>query len=420
MRPYGDGVRVLVDARALNGSGLGRHIRSFLDGLLVDRRFSDVHLLGDRRVLEEFVGARGTAPRVRITDWHTALYSPGYQLAWLFDRRKRALTADAFFFPHYDAPFFLPERSIVVVHDLIHFRVPEAFSAWRRAAAGVLLQRVASRAAHVIVPSHATRRDLEERLPAVEGKISVIPLGFDAGFVTAQPASAEATAFARSLGPFLLCVGNRKAHKNLVAAVETLARLRAVRASLRLVVVGAWFPDWEPVRQRAAELGVEEAIVEPGAVDDDALRALYLHCDAFLFPSLYEGLGLPVLEAMAYGAPVVASDRSSIPELVGDAGLLVEPSDPDAVAGAVLRLWNEPELRARLAAKGRQRSSAFVLSHAPRRVADLLHAVAAAPHGELRRGWRQGIDLWPHGEAPAPSSAPAEPFAVLRAGSTRS
>jgi glycosyltransferase involved in cell wall biosynthesis len=236
----------------------------------------------------------------------------------------------------------------------------------------VLLRRAVQGAGRVLVTSQSTRRDLLERFPGCGSKLGVIPLGVSPFF--AGPA--EDPSLERIGGPYLLCVGNRKPHKNLVAAVETLALLRAEAPELRLAVAGEVYRGWDEVLRRAGELGVRDRVVEVAGASDGELRSLYAGCEALLFPSLYEGFGLPALEAMAAGAPVVASDRSSLPEVVGDAGLLADPEDPAAMAEAVRRLRRDPELRARLVRRGRERAASYTWERTARETADVLLRVA--------------------------------------------
>ncbi len=366
---------MVVDARALGSSGIGRYLREVLARMLADPRFAPVTLLGAPDELRAFVAGQGGEERVRVESYPHGFYSPGAHLHWVARRASAAARADVTFFPHYDAPFLrFPRRSVVTVHDLIHFRFPGVFPAWKRALAGRVLDRVVARAAHLLTVSEATRRDLVERCPAAAAKTGVVPNGVTPFFHAAGPG--ESVGPPPVPGPFLLCVGNRKPHKNVRAAVDVLARLRRERPELRLVVVGRRFERSDEVTARAEECGVRDALVELDEVDDRTLRGLYRACEVFLFPSLYEGFGLPVLEAMACGAPVVASDRSSVPEVVGDAGLLADPLDADAMAGAVRRLQSDPALRAEMVTRGHRRASMFTWDRSAALTLDVLHRVA--------------------------------------------
>jgi glycosyltransferase involved in cell wall biosynthesis len=380
-----EGLSILVDARGLAGSGIGRYTSEILTALLADPRFGRISLLGQLPALRDFCEAHDGADRATLLSYPYGYYSPAAHLAWLRMRAAGEARADVAFFPHYDTPLLaFPTRSVVTVHDLIHFKVPDAFSGWRRNAASVVLRRGVTRATRVITGSESTRRDLVERIPEVEDRIDLVPYGvsdvFRAGAVGAR---AGGGASIRPSAPYLLCVGNRKPHKNLVAAVETLGRLRDSRPELKLVFVGKSYDGWDAVLARAEELGVRDRLVEHEGVSDDQLRELYQGCEVLLFLSLYEGFGLPVVEAMGCGAPVIASNRSAIPEAVGGAGILVSPDDYDAIAAAVTKLAGEPALRRELVRKGLQRAAGFTWAAAARQTAEILHAVATA--GSPRR-----------------------------------
>ena len=371
---------MVADARGLRVSGIGRYLREILQVLFLDTRISRVRLLGEPGALRDFCGSTAGGEKGEVVPYPYGFYSPRAQAAWLGLRTSGAARADVAFYPHYDVPLVgLPSRSVVTVQDLIHFKVPEAFSPWRRRAAGALLHRAVWGSGRVLVSSESTRRDLEERFRGCGSRIDTIPLGVSPFFSVPEGGDPGPMPLSGIGGdPYLLCVGNRKPHKNLAVAVEVLARLRDQISGVRLVIAGEVFRGWEDVERRAEALGVRERIVAVEGISDSELRALYARCEALLFPSLYEGFGLPVLEAMGCGAPVVASNRSSVPEVVGDAGVLVDPEDPRAMADAVLRLRREPGLRDELVRRGRIRATRFPWERTARDTVDVLCRVAGA------------------------------------------
>jgi glycosyltransferase involved in cell wall biosynthesis len=299
-------------------------------------------------------------------------------------RARGAAAADVAFFPHFDAPLALmPARSVVTIHDLIHFQLPEAFPAWRRAAAGWVLASVVKRAARIITVSACTRSDLVARLQAAAAKTVVIPNGVSESFLTMEPGSTPLEPH-RSLRPYLLCVGNRKPHKNHAVVLEALRILRndPRSANLRLVVVGKRFALRDDLAEGAARMGIEGGLVTMADADDDQLRSLYANCEAFVFPSLYEGFGLPVLEAMACGAPVIASNRSAVPEVAGDAAILVDPTDADAIALAVKTVLTDTRRRDWLVKAGQERVRSFSWARSASRTADVLYSVAAGSNNQ--------------------------------------
>ena len=368
---------VLVDARGLHLSGIGRYLREVLLRLLQDERFGRFRMLGDPAQLEAFARGAGASGRVEILAASPSFYGPGVHARMAYLSMRGALRADVAFFPHYDVPPVGPLPPLVLtVHDLSHFVLRDLFPAHKRALAWRLMRRAVGRARIVMTDAESTRRDLLERIPTAGARVRVVPLGVGDSFVQPSPASLAA--------PYLLCVGNRKPHKNLVGAVEVFARLRPSHPGLRLVLVGPSYADGDPVRRLAEERGVGSAVEDLGAVSDERLQALYAGAACFVFPSRYEGFGLPVLEAMAAGAPVVASDRASVPEVVGDAGLLADPDDPGAFAAAVERVLTDAALRETLIARGRERAAKFTWEAAATEVAAALVEAAGGAESPAR------------------------------------
>lgn len=367
---------MVVDARPLYASGLGRYIRSILSRLLLDGRFSSFTLLGDPDEIQDFARTNFASDRIHAIDYPIAYYSPRIQLAWMALRARKRIQGDVVFLPHYDVPLVgLPAASVVTVHDLIHFRLPEVFPGWKPKAASLLLRRAVSQAQRVIAVSESTRVDLVERYPDAGSKVTVIPNGVDPSF-RATPEGRAASSDHR----FLLCVGNRKPHKNQVAAVEVLAQLKPSFPDLRLVIAGAPFEGSEEIIDLAAARGVLHAVDLIDHAEEAELLRLYQMCEVLLIPSLYEGFGLPALEAMACGTPVIASNRSSLPEVVGDAGFLVDPHDYHSMTERTRDLLTNPGLRSELSRRGVERSRDFSWDRTAIRTAEVLHEVGRAGH----------------------------------------
>jgi glycosyltransferase involved in cell wall biosynthesis len=367
---------LVIDARALHASGIGRYLRELLACWLDEPPFEQLVLLGDVGALDAWREAVG-APRdrVHVVPHGGGFYSPAAQGSWLRARQLPAVRhARAAFFPHWDAPLVaMPRRAVVTVHDLIPFRVPEAFAAYRRALAAPALRRVLRTAARVLCVSEATARDVRAWYPRVAERLRVVRNGVSARFAAAPPAAR----LAPCPGPYLLCVGNQKAHKNLASAMAVLARLRARgHPELRMVVVGRRFDAAGAASRAAHAAGVGDALTLLGSIDDDALHACYAHSAALLFPSRYEGFGLPVLEAMAAGTPVVASSTPAVAEAAGDAASLHAPDDVEGMAAAVAALLDDPVLRCRAVARGRARAAQFRWRDAARHTACELQRVA--------------------------------------------
>jgi glycosyltransferase involved in cell wall biosynthesis len=253
------------------------------------------------------------------------------------------------------APRRIDRPVVVTVHDLIPLQLPEY-----RASAPARLQielarRSVPHANRVIVPSRYVAGVVEELLGIDLARIDVIPMGVPAVVDSAAPPSIS--------GSYLIHAGGFDARKNLTALLRAFARAsRELGTGWRLVLVGAPHTGnaavYPPVWPVIEEVGLQDRVVLTGRVSEAEKQSLYRHASIAVNPSLSEGFGLPILEAMAHGVPVLASDRTSHPEIAGDAALLVEPS-VDALADGILRLASNQDLRNDLAARGRVRAAEF-------------------------------------------------------------
>jgi glycosyltransferase involved in cell wall biosynthesis len=241
-------------------------------------------------------------------------------------------------------------RRITTIHDLNYKLVPEAHFGLRALGMRALVPASARRSHRIIVDAASTRGELATHLGTPAGKVDVVPLG-----VTPRPPVEPARDVRERLGlgdgPMLLSVSAKRPHKNLVRLLEAVASLESPPV---LVIPGYPTPHEAELRERAAALGVRA--VFPAWLPAADLEGLYAEAAAFVFPSLAEGFGLPVLEAMARGVPVACSDRSSLPEVAGDAAVLFDPEDPRAIAAAITRALADAE---RLRTAGRARAATF-------------------------------------------------------------
>jgi glycosyltransferase involved in cell wall biosynthesis len=287
---------------------------------------------------------------------------------------------DVLFAPNFVPPPTRAPRQVVTIHDLAFRLMPEtaphAVPWWRRA-----VERAVTQSARVIVPSTTTKRDLVALYGVDDRRVAVIPLAVDHARYRPQDADAVAGVRERLGLPerYALFLGLDR-RKNLAAVLEAFEWLpRSGRPAL--VVAGArpWEPDardpTEDALARAAP-DVRARIVRLGYVPERLKPALVGGAAALVYPSRYEGFGLPVLEAMATGTPVVASNVSSIPELTDGAALLVDPEDPPAIADAVARVLDDGAVRETLRRAGIARASAFTWDETARRTAEVLHAAA--------------------------------------------
>jgi glycosyltransferase involved in cell wall biosynthesis len=237
---------------------------------------------------------------------------------------------------------------VVTMLDLIWLHQREAWGTPSAVRTMALLTRVSARSAHrIITISHAARDDLVSSFGLAPEKIDVAPLGVRIPRETARAADEGV----------VLCVAQKRPYKNLASLVRAVAELGDEGATL--VLPGAPTDHERELRELAERLGVAERVRFPAWVSEDELEALYRSATCFVLPSLIEGFGLPVLEAMARGVPVACSDRPALPEVAGDAALLFDPLDQPAVTDAVRRLLRDAELRTTLAERGLARAREF-------------------------------------------------------------
>lgn len=352
-------MRIGINARlAGSGAGVGRAgVARYIDNLLT-------HLpaaLGpDDRLI---VAARppagdSAAPLARLTR------HPAARIAWeqsvlpLLARRGHW---DVLHSPVNVAPVLAGVPSVVTVHDLAFVTAGETMPAARRRYLTAMTARSVRQAARVIAVSASTARDLTRHFDVPPERIAVTPLAADARF---RPLDAdELAAFRRRAGierPYLLSVGTREPRKNGATLIRAFARI-APEIVHDLVMVGpaGWMGGDLDRALAALPPTIRERVRLTGFVADADLPRWYAGAAAFAYPARYEGFGLPVLEAMACGAPVVTSDLSSLPEVSGDAALLVPPDDEAGLAAALLRLATDPALAADLGRRGLARAAEF-------------------------------------------------------------
>lgn len=263
-------------------------------------------------------------------------------------------------------------RRVVTIHDVTFFRIPERYPPARRHYMQTLTRLAARVADAIIVPSNTVRDDVIKTLRAPPEKITTVYEAAASRFKSVAPEIASAVAREYGIeGAYVLSVGSLEPGKNRVRLIRAVGMMRDAGAPCRLVVVGQKAWNYGEEFALVERLGLGDRISYLGYVAENDLPALYSGATAFAFPSLYEGFGLPVIEAMACGTPVLTSNLSATAEVAGDAAVLVDPLSVEDIRDGLARLLNEPSLREELAAKGLARAGEFSW----RRAADETHAV---------------------------------------------
>lgn len=353
-------MRLGIDIRELargRATGIGRFVRDFVRYASPARPDHHFFLYGNQHTL-----LPGAWPNVearivpeRLTLWWDQRVLPGL---------ARADRLDVLLSPYVKGPLRCPCPLVITIHDLLFLVLPEG--GWQGRLRNVcykqMARRVARRATLVFSDSIHSSLDAQRFLGIAADKIRVLPLALSEGYQPVRDRAALEGAWQRYgvQPPYVFYLGHFRPHKNVQALLRAFASLgQGLRERYRLVLGGR--PDhWQAgCQQLAGQLGIAGRVCFIGMVAEGDMPALYSGADLFVFPSLYEGFGLPPLEAMACGTAVVAANRTSLPEVVGEAGVLVDPEDLDGLAAAIGRILEDDEERGRLEQAGLERAARF-------------------------------------------------------------
>lgn len=363
-----------IDGRELQTgarTGIGRYLREVL--LALDRKKWDCVVYGDRSTALPEDLAHLPVKRLATpwTSWWDQITLPA-------SLRRDEVTV--FFSPYYKCPLRTPCPTVITIHDLLFIGYPGTHRPiYDRAMTG-LATLYSRRAASIIADSHYSKHRIVTRLRVNPGKVHVIPVTLGSEF---RPTAPDDTTLRRYGidAPYLLCVGNFKPHKNLPRLLQAYAALPpALRGRYRLVLAGGDAAHRPELDRLVLSLGIASHVRFPGLIDDRDLPMLYSACSLFVLPSLEEGFGLPALEAMACGTAVVASNRASLPEVVGAAAVLCDPTDKESMTSAIRRVLEDPSLQDHLGSKGLERARHFTPDHAAERVIQVIEQAASFEH----------------------------------------
>ena len=369
-------MKVAIDVRKLHDFGIGTYIRNLLRHLARIDHENEYVLLCDApdvRVAEQL------GPNFRTLFEPSPNYSlrEQFRIPWVLMREK----PDVFHAPHYVLPVAVRCRSVVTIHDCIHLMFPQYLpnrAAYAYARASMWIS--AKRSDRILTVSEASKRDILHFFNVPPDKISVVYNAIDERFwVEPDPEDAARVRERFQLDHgFVLYAGTIKPHKNLVRLIEAFAELRKGEfEELKLLIIGDEISKLPALRRAVHSHKLHKHVRFLGFVPDDTLAVLYRLAAVFVFPSLYEGFGLPPLEAMASGTPVVTSNVSSLPEVAGDAAILVDPYDVGSIVQGVRRVLTDPQLAAELRRKGLVRARDFSWERSVSRTHDIYKLVGS-------------------------------------------
>ena len=345
-------IKICFDARMIANSGIGTQIQNVLR-LLMQRPDVRLHLLGDPRVIfRHLPGFAG-----RITEFKSSIYSIGEQLFFPRPEHDEILHV-----PHYNAPIRYLRRSVVVLHDLIHLQSTQFAGPHYRAYAYVMLWLISRFARRIATVSDTTRREFLSRFPVAAAKTTLIYNGIDHQLLRPQPEKAV-KAFRKEYGlpsRFLLVIGIGKRHKNVDFVIGALAReWKEDRCNIPLVLGGTGGKIPEYIREILKREGVADRLLVVPFLKNEELPLLYAAALVFILPSLYEGFGFPLVEAMACGTPAITSRTSCMPEIGGDAARYFDPRDPANFLQTLNEVTGSAKLRATMKREGIKRAQDF-------------------------------------------------------------
>ncbi|MFH1412852.1 MAG: glycosyltransferase family 1 protein [bacterium] len=368
--------RIGIDARFYGpvGKGLGRYTQEIVDNIIKIDTVNEYVIFLNQDNYDEFKIPKGQEHRIKKVRANTRWYTLAEQIKMPLIILKQNL--DLIHFPHFNVPIFCPVKFVVTIHDLILIKHPTkratTLSPWmywlKNLAYRINIWITVQRAKKIIAVSKYTKKDLiktfhikQDRIAVTYEGVSNLAKGHDSLF--SSKLNDKETLLGYNIDkPFLIYVGNAYPHKNLLMLVKVFKQLIQERPDLRLVLVGKEDHFYRELKDQTRQLGLwiqgqaeHSSVVFPGYVPDQELEVMYQKAIAYVFPSLYEGFGLPPLEAMAKGCPVVSSDRTSMPEILGKAALFFDPENEKEIKQALEKIIENQELRQRLIKLGKER-----------------------------------------------------------------
>jgi len=363
-------VRIGIDARKLHDFGIGTYIRNLLRQLARLDTQTEFVLLARP---DDVADLSAIGPNFRAVATRAGNYSIAEQLTIPLALKREKVTL--FHAPHYVLPPLVGCRSVVTIHDCIHLMFPNYLPnplalRYARTSIGI----AARRASRVLTVSESSKRDILRFVDIPADRIDVIYNAYDERFGV-EPREEDVVRVRERYqlhDEFVLYAGNVKPHKNLERLIDAfqLVRQRGLD-HLKLVLIGDEISKYASLRRAVHKYQLHNSVRFLGYLPEETLAIMYRLAGVFVFPSLYEGFGLPPLEAMASGTPVVTSNVSSLPEVAGNAAVLVDPYDPAAIADGIYNVLTDAALRQELRRKGLARAHEFSWEDSIRRVRDI-------------------------------------------------
>lgn len=347
-------LKIVIDARMINNSGIGTYMQNMVPNLIKNY---ELILLGRGVELKKFLWSKQT----QIVDFNIPIYSIGEQLMAPFI----IPTCDIFLSPHYNIPI-LPIRAkkrLVIIHDVYHLAFNKTLSLTQKLYSKLMIYSAVHLSDHIITSSQFSKSEILKYEKVTESKISVIHFGFDFEEYSNLASDFERVKNKYNIsGKYFLFVSNIKPHKNLSNLLQALKNVLK-KIEVKLVVVGEYkkliTSDKKSFELINKNKLLKDNTIFTGFVDKEELASLYKSALALIFPSFYEGFGIPPLEAMACGCPVISSNAASLPEVCNDAAIYINPNNITEIEEKMIRLISDDHLKNQLIKKGKENLERF-------------------------------------------------------------
>lgn len=358
-------MNITIDARLILNSmtGIGNYLIHLVEALLSIDKKNVYHILVQNNINQNHPINQWCQPNLIKEKMGIRPVRPGQHL--LVPMKLRGKSIDIYHYPHFDLPLLQGHPSVVTIHDLKYIIAPglfPEFGSLKKLYMNFCYRMSCRKAEKIIVVSENTKRDLVRLFRVPDHKLTVIPLAANSNnkLIRNKKEIGQKLSKLGIDSKYFLFVGERRPHKNLVRIIEAFQIFKQHGFDdYKLVIIGKKYGSYSEPEQKIERLNLNENVILKGYVSDEELALYYQGAEAFLFTSLYEGFGIPILEAMRCGTPVITSNISSLPEVAADAALCINPVSSSAIAEAMERLVLHPELKINLTTKGLKRAKMF-------------------------------------------------------------
>ena len=372
-------MKILIDAHLSENkiTGIGRYLNCLIEGVMNRDKKNEYLILINNQLDKNHPLKIIQSPNVKKIIVN--LKGPTFKQNFTIHTILKKYNPDVYHHPHFDLPYFINIPSVITVHDLKYITHPEFFSNKQKIKSTYMklrLQSAAKRAHKIITVSNHSKKDLITFCNIPENKIRVIYHGYKRFLVEENEHHISKDLNIQK--PYILFVGERRPHKNMENLILAFSKLiKQNHNDIQLVIVGKKYADYSKPEKMISSLRLNKKVILTDAISDTGLAYLYKNTEMFVLPSFYEGFGMPILEAMSFGVPVLGSNTTSIPEVIGEAGILFNPHDPNEIAKNMEKVLKNRKIRNTLIEKGKKRVKEFSWDSAASQTLELYHLLAA-------------------------------------------